>query len=99
MIVKIKKCVAKISIFKEHEGGLNLYNETGVINMAKDFTKTSVEYNWGFIDGLLWALKSGNKAGLGEILSMIENIRKTNEELMEEDCKRVGKLEIKNFET
>lgn len=67
--------------------------------MAKDFTKTSVEYNWGFIDGLLWALKSGNKAELGEILSMIENIRKINEELMEEDFKRVGKLEIKILET
>ena len=63
--------------------------------MAKDFTKTSVEYNWGFIDALLWVLKSGNKTELAEILSMIENIRKTNEELMEEDYKRVGKLEIK----
>lgn len=63
--------------------------------MEKDFTKTSIDYNWGFIDGLLWVLKSGNKAELNEILSMIENIRETNNEIMEEEYKRIGRLEIK----
>ena len=63
--------------------------------MEKDFTKTSIEYNWGFIDGLLWVLKNGNKAEPNEILSMIENIRSTNNEIMEEEYKRIGRLEIK----
>ena len=46
----------------------------GDLNMEKDFTKTSIEYNLGFIDGLLWALKSKNKTD-GEILSIIENVK------------------------
>ena len=62
--------------------------------MEKDFTKTSIEYNLGFIDGLLWALKSKNKTD-GEILSIIENVRKTNSEILEEEFKRIGRLEIK----
>ena len=64
--------------------------------MEKDFTKTSIEYNLGFIDGLLWVLKSKNKTGVGEILSIIENVRKTNSEILEEEFKRIGRLEIKN---
>ena len=63
--------------------------------MEKDFTKTSIEYNLGFIDGLLWALKSKNKTDVGEILSIIENVRKTNSEILEEEFKRIGRLEIK----
>lgn len=56
--------------------------------MAKDFTKTSIEYNWGFIDGLMWVLNSGNKVGLNEIVSMVEDIRKINDEIMNEEEKR-----------
>lgn len=63
--------------------------------MKKDFTKTSIEYNLGFIDGLLWVLKSKNKTDVGEILSIIENIRKTNSEILEKEFKRIGRLEIK----
>ena len=63
--------------------------------MEKDFRNMSIEYNLGFIDGLLWMIKSGNKAELSEILSLIENIRKTNDEILEEESKRIGRLEIK----
>lgn len=63
--------------------------------MEKDFTKTSVEYNWGFIDGLLWLVKNGNEAKPDGILAMIENIREINYEIMEEEYKRIGRLEIK----
>lgn len=76
-------------------GGLNSYNTIGVINMAKDFTKTSIEYNWGFIDGLLWVLNSGNKVGLNEIISKVEYIRKANDDIMNEEEKRFEQLEIK----
>ena len=62
--------------------------------MAKDFTKTSLEYNEGFIDGLLWVLNSGNKTGLNEIISMVENIRKANDEILNEEEKRFGQLKI-----
>ena len=65
--------------------------------MAKDFTKTSIEYNWGFIDGLLWVLNSGNKIGLNEIISKVEEIRKANDDIMNEEEKRFEQLEI-NFE-
>ena len=75
-------------------GGLNLYNETEVINMAKDFSKTSIEYNEGFIDGLLWVLNSGNKTGLNEIISMVENIRKANDEKLCDEEKRFVQLKI-----
>ena len=56
--------------------------------MAKDFSKTSLEYNEGFIDGLLWVLNSGNKTGLNEIVSMVEDIRKANDEKLKEEEKR-----------
>lgn len=59
--------------------------------MTIDFSKTSLEYNEGFIDGLLWV----HKAELSEILSMVENIRSANNEIMEEEYKRIGRLEIK----
>lgn len=75
-------------------GGLNLYNETGVINMAKDFSKTSLEYNEGFIDGLLWVLNSGNKTGLNEIISMVEDIRKANDKILNDEEKQFGQLKI-----
>ena len=57
--------------------------------MTIDFSKTTLEYNEGFIDGLLWALKNGNKAAPNKILSTIENISKTNNEIVEEEYKRI----------
>lgn len=62
--------------------------------MAKDFSKTSVEYNEGFIDGLLWVLNSGNKTGLNEIISMVEDIRKANDKKLEDEEKRFEQLKI-----
>ena len=78
-------------------GGLNLYNGMGVFNMAKDFSKTSLEYNEGFIDGLLWVLNSGNKTRLNEIISMVEDIRKANDKKLSDEEKRFEQLKI-NFE-
>ena len=63
--------------------------------MAKDFTKTSLEYNEGFIDGLLWVLNSGNKTGLNEIISMVEDIRKANDEKLSDEEKRFEQLKNK----
>lgn len=60
--------------------------------MAKDFSNTSIEYNNGFIEGLLWVLNSGNKIGLNEIISMVEDIRKANDEKLKEDEKRFEQL-------
>lgn len=62
--------------------------------MAKDFSKTGLEYNEGFIDGLLWVLNSGNKTGLNEIISMVEDIRKANDEKLDNDEKRFEQLKI-----
>ena len=62
--------------------------------MAKDFSKTSLEYNEGFIDGLLWVLNSGNKTGLNEIVSMVEDIRKANDEKLSDEEKRFVQLKI-----
>ena len=62
--------------------------------MAKDFSKTSIEYNEGFIDGLLWVLNSGNKTGLNEIISMVEDIRKANDKKIEDEEKRFKQLKI-----
>ena len=55
--------------------------------MAKNFSNTSLEYNEGFIDGLLWVLNSGNKIGLNEIISMVEDVRKANDEKLKEEEK------------
>ena len=62
--------------------------------MAKDFSKTSIEYNDGFIDGLLWVLNSGNKTGLNEIISMVEDIRRENDKKLADDEKRFEQLKI-----
>lgn len=62
--------------------------------MAKDFSKTSLEYNEGFIDGLLWVLNSGNKVGLNEIISMVEDIRKANDKKLDDEEKRFEQLKI-----
>ena len=66
----------------------------GFINMAKDFSKTSLEYNEGFIDGLLWVLNSGNKTGINEIISMVEDIRKANDKKLDDEEKRFVQLKI-----
>lgn len=60
--------------------------------MAKDFSETSIEYNEGFIDGLLWVLNSGNKTGLNEIISMVEGIRKANDKKLDDEEKRFEQL-------
>ena len=75
-------------------GGLNSYNGMGVFNMAKDFSKTGIEYNEGFIDALLWVLNSGNKVGLNEIISMVEDIRKANDKILNDEEKRFEQLKI-----
>ena len=62
--------------------------------MAKDFSKTSLEYNEGFIDGLLWVLNSGNKTGLNEIISMVEDIRKANDKKLKDEEKLFEQLKI-----
>ena len=62
--------------------------------MAKDFSKTGLEYNEGFIDGLLWVLNSGNKVGLNEIISMAEDIRKANDEKLDDEEKQFIQLKI-----
>lgn len=62
--------------------------------MAKDFSKTGLEYNEGFIDGLLWVLNSGNKTGLNEIVSMVEDIRKANDKILNDEEKRFEQLKI-----
>ena len=75
-------------------GGLNSYNGMGVFNMAKDFSKTSIEYNEGFIDGLIWVLNSGNKTGLNQIISIVEEIRKANDKKLDDEEKRFEQLKI-----
>lgn len=60
--------------------------------MAKDFSKTSIDYNEGFIDGLLWVLNSGNKVGLNDIISMVKDIRKANDEKLRDEEKRFEQL-------
>lgn len=60
--------------------------------MAKDFSETGIEYNWGFIDGLLWVLNSGNKIGMNEIIAKVQDIRKANDEIMNGDERRVTSL-------
>ena len=67
--------------------------------MSKDFTKTSTEYNWGFIDGLLWVLNSGNKVGMNEIIAMVQDIRKVNDGLMNDEEKRFEQMKINFQET
>lgn len=62
--------------------------------MAKDFSKTSLEYNEGFIDGLLWVLNSGNKTGFNEIISMLEDIQKANDKKLIDEEKRFEQLKI-----
>lgn len=60
--------------------------------MAKDFSKTGLEYNEGFIDGLLWVLNSGNKTGFNEIISMVEDIQKANDKKLSDEEKRFEQL-------
>ena len=62
--------------------------------MAKDFSKTSLEYNEGFIDGLLWVFNSGNGTGFNEIISMLEDIRKANDEKLDEEEKQYEQINM-----
>lgn len=73
-------------------GGLNLYNETEVVNMEKDFTKTSIEYNLGFIDCLLWVAENKDKIDFEMMMSMVENILKANDDIMNDEEKRFEQL-------
>lgn len=67
--------------------------------MERDFSKTGLEYNEGFIDGLLWVLNSGNKLCLNEIIAMVQDIRKINDGLMNDEEKRFEKMKINFQET
>ena len=62
--------------------------------MAIDFSKTTLEYNEGFIDGLLWVVNSGNKTGLHEIISVVEDIRKANDKKLGDEEKRFEQMKI-----
>ena len=62
--------------------------------MAIDFSKTTLEYNEGFIDGLMWVLNSGNKTGLNEIISMVEDIRKANDKKLGDEEKQFEQMKI-----
>lgn len=50
--------------------------------MAIDFSKTTLEYNEGFIDGLLWVMNNGNKAAVNEIEKMVSDIQKANNKIL-----------------
>lgn len=60
--------------------------------MMKDFSKTSIEYNTGFIDGLLWLLHNADKIAPYEIVSVVQEAMEANEEIMNEDEKRIKSL-------
>lgn len=57
--------------------------------MVMDFSKTSIEYNTGFIDGILWLLHNANKIAPYEIVSIVQDAMEANEEIMNEDEKRI----------
>ena len=43
---------------------------------------------------ILWVLNSGNKTGLNEIISMVEDVRKANDKILNDEEKRFGQLKI-----
>ena len=67
--------------------------------MALDFRKTSLDYNWGFIDGIMWVAENRNKIGFDEMFSMVESIWKVNDEIISEDEKRFEHLQKQNLKT
>lgn len=67
--------------------------------MMPDFHKTSLDYNWGFIDGVLWVTENRNKIEFNEMFSMVENILKANDDIISEDEKRFDQLKKQNFKT
>ena len=53
--------------------------------MSIDFSKTTLEYNEGFIDGLYWAMDNGIKAAVDEIEKMVADIREANNEILNDE--------------
>ena len=66
--------------------------------MVQDFTKTSLDYNWGFIDGILWVAEHRNTIEFEDLISMVENIWKANDDIINEDAKRFEKLEKRQLD-
>ena len=66
--------------------------------MFEDFRKTSLDYNSGFINGIMWVAENRNKIGFDDMISMVENILRVNEDIINEDEKRFEncKLNLKN---
>ena len=60
--------------------------------MTVDFRKTSLDYNWGFIDGIMWVAENRNKVGIEDMLAMVDNIWKVNDDIINEDVKRFEQL-------
>ena len=52
--------------------------------MTEDFSKTTLEYNEGFIDGLRWVLYSGEVEEADNIVCKIEEIIKANNAIIDE---------------
>ena len=60
--------------------------------MTKDFSKTSIEYNCGFIDGLLWVYDNTNNADSKKILRMVKNVLEANDKLLNDEEKQFEQL-------
>ena len=60
--------------------------------MNTDFYKATLEYNEGFVDGILWVLSTGGKASFNEIekmvLDMAVDIKKANAEKLNDEEKQ-----------
>ena len=60
--------------------------------MAVDFRKTSLDYNWGFIDGIMWVVENRNKVRIEDVIEMVNKIWKVNDDIISEDAKRFEQL-------
>ena len=60
--------------------------------MAVDFRKTSLDYNWGFIDGIMWVVENRNKVRIEDVIEMVDKILKVNDDIISEDAKRFEQL-------
>ena len=60
--------------------------------MAVDFRKTSLDYNWGFIDGIMWVVENRNKVRIEDVIEMVDKIWKVNDDIISEDAKRFEQL-------
>ena len=63
--------------------------------MAANFKETSIDYNWGFIDGILWVAENRNKIEFNDMIAMVENIWKANDDIINADEKRFEQLRKK----